>query len=698
MTESAINPNINDRYPYPGVDNSLQGFRDNFSIIKSSLTTAKSEISDLLTNVVRTDTQIIDLHGNVLSNVVLKNTTDYRYTIDGLQTANFDIDYNNGSYQVAQIGADLTINFINFPTDTAETTKLGSMRLHLCADANSRRVQFTASNSIIKYNAGFPFVDTTKLRIPGSATKDPVILDIWQVNNGTPTSTLFIKHDGQFVHYIAKPVPVAATLALTQDTGTNSSDGITSNGQITVSGLEAGATWEYSTNNGNSWTTGAGATFTLSDGTYPAGSVQVKQTNTVGNSSIGSTSLTIVVDTTPPITTPPTTYADSVGSIQNTASVSSKTDDTTPGINIGSVGTNTPALYVDGDLTTAAYDPAAGTLRPVTALAEGIHTFTYTLTDDLGNTSQQSSPFSITIDTTAPVISSIVPSWGSSLVTSEMSTDGTVVISTTGVEDGQLASVTLNSVTYTGTTSSNTANVTIPSAALGVLVDGTTYAITASVQDLAGNQSATASTSFDVNPITVEIDTVTFTTPFADTTITLKPYNPGAGITHIGTAYEVSAYDDFRSLVATSGNDWSFLTSYTIVGILSPATTYYARAKCLNGGSNFGWTAWSPVFQFTTTTAANHPVTGSIIITGNLTVGSVLTADASALADLDILGPFSYSWYSDVDPTIPIPGETSTTYTIRPVDETRNVGCAVTYHDGSGYFEIAVTYVGPITA
>jgi hypothetical protein len=198
MTESAINPNINERYPYPGVDNDLQGFRDNFATIKTSLTTAKSEITDLLNNTVRKDTPTIDFNGKLLTNTVFKNTSECRYTVTGLQTANFEIDYANGVYQTAQVGSDLTINLINFPTDTATVTKLGNLRLHLFADAVTRKVQFTATNATIKYNVGFPFVDTNKLSIAGSPTKNPVILDIWQVNNGTLPPTIFIKHEGLF--------------------------------------------------------------------------------------------------------------------------------------------------------------------------------------------------------------------------------------------------------------------------------------------------------------------------------------------------------------------------------------------------------------------------------------------------------------------------------------------------------------------
>lgn len=72
----------------------------------------------------------------------------------------------------------------------------------------------------------------------------------------------------------------APILALASDTGTDSADRITSNGTVNVSGLETGASWQYSTDNGNSWTDGSGTSFTLSgDG---AKVVAVRQTDMAG--------------------------------------------------------------------------------------------------------------------------------------------------------------------------------------------------------------------------------------------------------------------------------------------------------------------------------------------------------------------------------------------------------------------------------
>nr|WP_248595608.1 Ig-like domain-containing protein [Candidatus Accumulibacter phosphatis] len=90
-------------------------------------------------------------------------------------------------------------------------------------------------------------------------------------------------------------------VALNSDTGSNSSDGITKDAMVNVSGLETGGTWQYSTNNGSSWTIGTGSSFTLAQLPYAAGHIQVKQSDLAGNNSlIANIASAVTVDTTAP--------------------------------------------------------------------------------------------------------------------------------------------------------------------------------------------------------------------------------------------------------------------------------------------------------------------------------------------------------------------------------------------------------------
>ncbi|WP_409586179.1 VCBS domain-containing protein [Vibrio rotiferianus] len=79
-------------------------------------------------------------------------------------------------------------------------------------------------------------------------------------------------------------------VSLTHDTGSNLSDLITSDGSLTITGQEAGATVEYSTDNGHTWT----SSFTPQSG---SNTVNVRQTDAAGNIS-ASSSLTFTLDNT----------------------------------------------------------------------------------------------------------------------------------------------------------------------------------------------------------------------------------------------------------------------------------------------------------------------------------------------------------------------------------------------------------------
>ncbi len=89
--------------------------------------------------------------------------------------------------------------------------------------------------------------------------------------------------------------PSAPGLALADDT--NIADGITSDPTMTVRNIEAGATWEYSTDSGTNWNPGTDTTFELTNPSYEAGDIQVRQTDAAGNRSRVGTTTKITIDT-----------------------------------------------------------------------------------------------------------------------------------------------------------------------------------------------------------------------------------------------------------------------------------------------------------------------------------------------------------------------------------------------------------------
>ncbi|MCW9709969.1 Ig-like domain-containing protein [Avibacterium sp. 21-586] len=107
---------------------------------------------------------------------------------------------------------------------------------------------------------------------------------------------------GQKVDNVAPDAPTGAL----DDTGSNTTDGVTKDNTVSVTGIEPNATWEYSTDGGNTWTKGTGTEFTLPEGTYPAGNIQVRQTDAAGNVSEVTKvneGKEITVDTTKPTDT-----------------------------------------------------------------------------------------------------------------------------------------------------------------------------------------------------------------------------------------------------------------------------------------------------------------------------------------------------------------------------------------------------------
>ena len=104
-----------------------------------------------------------------------------------------------------------------------------------------------------------------------------------------------------------------------------------------------------------------------------------------------------------------------------------------------------------------------------------------------------------------PTISSVTANWGDFLTEVEDDVNGTVTVVTSGVEDGQTVTLTLNSVNYTANVSSNSASIIVTSSGLKALTNNTDYTLTANVSDVAGNQANThTSTTFKAlnNPST----------------------------------------------------------------------------------------------------------------------------------------------------------------------------------------------------
>ncbi len=198
--------------------------------------------------------------------------------------------------------------------------------------------------------------------------------------------------------------PTAPTVSLATDTGSSSTDRITSNGRIDVGGLETGATWEYSTNSGTSWQSGSGTSFTLGAGTYADGAVLVRQKDAAGNvSATGKPAGAVTVDATAPAVAVITQVA-------GDGIVSAAEKDA--GITVsGSGEAGSSVSVVWGTVTKTATVNASGAwsvqFASADVPADGGTTVRVTLTDLAGNASTEAQ-LAVTVDTKVLVQGNIV--------------------------------------------------------------------------------------------------------------------------------------------------------------------------------------------------------------------------------------------------------------------------------------------------
>jgi len=273
------------------------------------------------------------------------------------------------------------------------------------------------------------------------------------------------------------------SVALAQDSGTSSTDKVTSNAALNgTSDPNATVTIkEGSVTLGTVTADGTGAwTFSPSGLANSAHTITVSETDTAGN--IGTASLTFTLDTAAP--------AVSIALAQDTGT-SSADNVTSNGSLKGTADPNATVTIKEGSVTlgtVTADGTGAWTFSP-SGLANGAHTITVSETDTAGNTGTASLTF--TLDTAAPAVSiALVQDTGSSStdkITSNAALKGTAdPNATVTIKEG---SVTLGTVTADGTGAWTFS----PSG----LANGA-HTITVSEVDTAGN-TGTASLAFTLD-------------------------------------------------------------------------------------------------------------------------------------------------------------------------------------------------------
>jgi len=152
---SNINPNnIDGAYPVAGQDNNSQGFRDNFTNIKTNFDFAKAEITDLQNNVVLkgalTGTTLNNnMNGSVLSNAKLQNMSETRIAL-GTTSGAVILNYTAGPYYTVTTSGSITAAFTNFPS--AGSGSMARMRLQITVSSIAHTLTITPGGSPISSN------------------------------------------------------------------------------------------------------------------------------------------------------------------------------------------------------------------------------------------------------------------------------------------------------------------------------------------------------------------------------------------------------------------------------------------------------------------------------------------------------------------------------------------------------------------
>lgn len=219
---SAINYlSINENFPVAGQDNDTQVFRDNFDTIKESLRVAGVEITDLQTNtggILVTD--LLDGELSVgsdfglrkIANAVLENPR--LQTLDGrgespILLGPLTIDAKSGGYQIYTIGADLTVDFLNFAGDPrnvpteATTASVSKVTVEFYSDLTASD-EYTITFSLSGTGAsqfrrnGFPIPasvdDSQIITLTAASATAPIIVEFWRHD----LDTIYMHYLGAF--------------------------------------------------------------------------------------------------------------------------------------------------------------------------------------------------------------------------------------------------------------------------------------------------------------------------------------------------------------------------------------------------------------------------------------------------------------------------------------------------------------------
>lgn len=192
MTSQIVSETIDGAYPVAGIDNDTQGFRDNFSIIKSNFAIAQGEISQLQENTAKLN-ESNDFNGTNIADANLQYCTE-QYHNAGTIIAGQNVSYLNGNYQTIRLNipistSSVTLNLSDWP-ESENDNRYAVMRIELFGNDTPKTVNWTIEGGgTLKKDPNWPGTFTV------DSSTNPIIVEFWTYNAG---NTVLGKYLGQF--------------------------------------------------------------------------------------------------------------------------------------------------------------------------------------------------------------------------------------------------------------------------------------------------------------------------------------------------------------------------------------------------------------------------------------------------------------------------------------------------------------------
>ncbi len=224
----------------------------------------------------------------------------------------------------------------------------------------------------------------------------------------------------------------------------------------------------------------------------------------------------------------------------------------------------------------------------ISGLADGTVTISATITDSAGNSSTQT--HNVQVNTAAVSLSVSTISGDNIINAAEAGSALTLSGTGTNFAAGTVVTVLLNGKGYSATIQSNGSwSVNVPAADVAALADGTSYTVSASAQDSAGN-SATASRSVAVDltaPI-ISINTVS-TDDRLNAAEQQQPLTlNGSTSAEVGQTLTLTLNGKTYTTTVQTGGSWSYTLGSADVTALADGNAYVINASVSNAIGNTG--------------------------------------------------------------------------------------------------------------